>query len=372
MTTFTKGLQGIVAAQTAKSLVMGEVGRLLYAGYSIRDLAEHATFEEAVYLLWHGELPTPDQLGNLKARLAAERELPQAVVATLRALPADALPMDALRTGVSALGAASPKAAQVDEAGAIAVLARVPGIIAAFHRVRQGLEPLAPRADLDYAAHYLYLLAGQVPSAAQARALDVYMLLTADHGLNASTFTARVVASTLSDLVSAVVAGIGALKGPLHGGAPSEVVKMLDEIGDAAHADAWLKDALARGERIMGFGHRVYRAEDPRADVLRDLAQTVATPARYALARTTEEYAIPLLEAHRPGRKLYTNVEFYSALVMEGVGLPADLFTPTFAASRTAGWTAHALEQVADNRSIRPDADYIGPAERPYPVVELV
>lgn len=367
MSNTAKGLQGVVAAQTAKSLVMGEVGRLIYAGYNIRDLADHGTFESVVYLLWHGELPTQDQLAHLKTQLAQERALPEAVIATLKVLPSDALPMDALRTGVSALGAAYPPATQTTEAGAIAVLGRVATIIAAFHRIRQGVAPIDPRPDLTYAANYLYMLNGQVPSPAQARVLDVYMILLADHGLNASTFTARVVASTLSDMVSAVVAGIGALKGPLHGGAPSEVVKMLDEIGDAANAEAWLKNALAHGERIMGFGHRVYRAEDPRADVLRDLAATVSTPARYALARTTEEHALPLLEAHRPGRKLYTNVEFYSALVMEGAGLPADLFTPTFAASRTAGWTAHIMEQVSDNRIIRPDADYTGPAERPYP-----
>ncbi len=365
-----KGLQGVVAAQTAKSQVLGEVGTLLYAGYSIRDLAQAATFEDVVYLLWSGELPTPEERAALARRLAEQRALPSVVVEVLRALPADTLPMDALRTAVSALGAVYPPAAQTTLDGATALLARMPGMVAAFHRLRQGLEPLAPSDDASFARDYLYQLTGQWPSAAQARALDVYLLLTADHGLNASTFTARIVASTLSDLASGVVAGIGALKGPLHGGAPAEVVKMLDEIGTADNAETWLKAALARGERIMGFGHRVYRAEDPRAVALGELAATVGTPERYALAQATERYALPLLEAHRPGRKLNTNVEFYSAVVMEGVGLPADLFTPTFAVSRTAGWTAHILEQVADNRIIRPDAEYVGPPERPLPTLQ--
>jgi citrate synthase len=239
--------------------------------------------------------------------------------------------------------------------------ATFPTIIAAFDRIRKGQAPIPPRPDLSHAANYLYMLTGQVPSEQRERALDTYLVLTADHGLNASTFTARVIASTLSDMCSSIVGAIGALKGPLHGGAPALVLKMLQAIGTPENAESWLTNALDRGERIMGFGHRVYKTEDPRAKVLRRLAERTSEIDFFRLATRVEDLALKLLHERKPERRLYTNVEFYSAAVMHGVGLPDDLFTPTFAASRVVGWTAHVLEQLQDNRLIRPASEYTGP-----------
>lgn len=359
-----KGLEGVIAGETSLSLVEGEIGRLSYRGYSIRELAEKTTYEEVAHLLWQGELPTPEQLAEFNARFVAEREVPEGVVEVLRLLAPDALPMDALRTGVSALGSLLPKTQETTLEGALALTARIPTILATYHRLRQGQEPLAPRVDLGHAANYLYMLTGSEPTAAQAYAIDRYFILLADHGFNASTFTGRIVASTLSDMCSAVVAAIGALKGPLHGGAPAEVLKMLRAIGIRENAEPWIRTALARGERLMGFGHRIYKAEDPRADVLRDLASQVVAGEGFEFYATVEREALRLLEEAKPGRRLYTNVEYYSAVVLDAVGLPDDFFTPTFAASRTAGWTAHVLEQVADNRLIRPHAAWAGAAPR--------
>src|SRR5712691_1557190 len=353
------GLEGIVAATTALSKVEGTAGRLIYRGYNIHDLARTTTFEEVMHLLWFGHLPNRAELSDLQARLVAERTLPTAVLNILRELPPTAEPMDALRTVVSAWGATSVKGKPtIDQA--IGVTARFPLFLAAFHRLRNGLEPLESLAELGHAANYLYLLTGQKPEEQHVRALDAYLVLLADHGMNASTFTARVVASTESDIASAVVAAVGALKGPLHGGAPSKVLDMLQAIGTTDRAGSWLRDALARGDRLMGFGHRVYKTEDPRAEELREMAR-LASPQEFALARRVEELAQALLEEQKPGRRLYTNVEFYSAVLLASVGLPGDLFTPTFAVSRAAGWTAHILEQVGNNRLIRPEADYTGP-----------
>jgi citrate synthase len=248
--------------------------------------------------------------------------------------------------------------------------AALPTIVAAFQRIRNGQEPIAPRADLSHAANYLYMLDGQAPSDQRTRALDTYLVLTADHGLNASTFTARVIASTQSDMGSAIVGAIGALKGPLHGGAPALVLDMLRAIGTPENAERWLTNALDRGERIMGFGHRVYRAEDPRAKVLRKLAEQTSEIEFFKLATRVEDLALKLLHERKPERKLYTNVEFYSAAVMHGVGLPDDLFTPTFAVSRVVGWTAHVLEQMKDNRLIRPASVYSGPIDWKVPPME--
>jgi len=245
---------------------------------------------------------------------------------------------------------------------AIAVTARFPVFLAAFHRMRNGKQPLESHPELGHAANYLYLLTGKIPEEQHVKALDAYLVLLADHGMNASTFTARVVASTESDIVSAVVAAIGALKGPLHGGAPSKVQDMLQAIGTIENAENWLRNALARGERLMGFGHRVYKTEDPRAEELRDLAH-LADPQEFVLARRVEELALALLKERKPDQRLNTNVEFYSAVLLASVGLPGDLFTPTFAVSRVVGWTAHILEQVSNNRLIRPEADYTGPTQ---------
>lgn len=362
------GLEGVVAARTALSKVEGTRGRLIYRGYDIHDLARAATFEEIAHLMWFGHLPGSTELAALKERLRAERTMPQVVLQVLSALPATTEPMDALRTAVSAWGAASVKGKPTLEQ-AIALTARFPLMLAAFHRLCNGLEPLEPRPELDYAANYLYLLSGQLPVEEHVKALNAYLVMLADHGMNASTFTARVVASTESDIASAVVAALGALKGPLHGGAPSKVQDMLLAIGTRERAEGWLREALARGDRLMGFGHRVYKAEDPRADELREIAR-LADPQAFTLARRVEELALALLEEQKPGRHLYTNVEFYSAVVLASVGLPGDFFTPTFAASRVVGWTAHILEQINNNRLIRPESEYTGAKEAQFVVIE--
>jgi citrate synthase len=356
------GLEGVVAATTALSKVEGTAGRLIYRGYNIHDLASTTSFEEIAYLLWYGKLPTKMELVDLKVQMLVERTLPTTVLQVLNDLPPIAAPMDALRTAVSALGAATIQGKPtLDQA--IALTERFPLILAAFHRLRNGLVPLEPHPEIGYAANYLYLLSGQMPKEEHVKALDAYLVLLADHGMNASTFTARVIASTESDIVSAVVGAIGALKGPLHGGAPSKVQDMLEAIGTEDRAEGWLRDALTRSDRLMGFGHRVYKTEDPRAEELREMAR-LADPEQFALAHRVEELALALLEEQKPGRRLYTNVEFYSAVVLSSVGLPGDLFTPTFAASRVAGWTAHILEQVANNRLIRPEAEYTGLTEQ--------
>jgi citrate synthase len=358
------GLEGIVAATTALSKVEGTAGRLIYRGYNIHDLATTTSFEEVAYLLWYGHLPNIAELTDLKSQLATQRTLPQSVLEVLHSIPPTAEPMDALRTAASAWGATTIKGKPTVEQ-AIALTARFPLFLAAFNAMRNGREILEARPDLGYAANYLYLLTGKLPEEQHVRALDAYLVLLADHGMNASTFTARVVASTESDIVSATVAAIGALKGPLHGGAPSKVKDMLNAIGTTENAESWLRSAMARGERLMGFGHRVYKTEDPRAEELRELAK-LADPQEFVLARKVEELAIALLEEEKPGRRLYTNVEFYSAVLLASVGLPGDLFTPTFASSRVAGWTAHILEQIGNNRLIRPEADYIGPTEAKF------
>jgi len=355
------GLEGIVAATTALSKVEGTAGRLIYHGYNIHDVARTTTFEEIAHLLWFGHLPNKTELSSLKARLVAERTLPTTVLQTLRALPSTTEPLDALRTAVSAWGAATIKGKPTIEQ-AIAVTARFPVFLAAFQRLRNGLEPVESQPELGHAANYLYLLNGQKPQERHVKALNAYLVLLADHGMNASTFTARVVASTESDIASALVAAIGALKGPLHGGAPSKVQDMLDAIGTVEQAESWLRAAVARGDRLMGFGHRVYKTEDPRAEELRELAR-LADPRKFILARRVEELALAILEEQKPGHRLYTNVEFYSAALLSSVGLPGDLFTPTFAVSRVAGWTAHILEQVRNNRLIRPEAEYTGPMD---------
>lgn len=353
------GLEGVVAATTAISKVDGAAGRLIYRGYDIHDLACNASFEEVAHLLWFGRLPNRQEFEDLSAKLVAERTIPDIVMQTLRALPAGTDPLDALRTAVSSWGALSVSGLPTVEQS-IAVTARSPLFLAAFHRLRCGEEPLESRPELGHAANYLYLLTGEIPREEHVRALNSYMVLLADHGMNASTFTARIVASTESDIVLALIAGIGALKGPLHGGAPSKVQDMLRSIGKIENADSWLRDAITHGGRVMGFGHRIYKTTDPRAEELREMAR-VADPTGFGFARGVEELALALLAELKPGRRLYTNVEYYSATLMASVGLPSDLFTPTFAVSRCAGWTAHILEQLGYNRLIRPEADYTGP-----------
>jgi Citrate synthase len=357
---FSPGLEGVIAGETALGYVDGENGRLLYRGYRIGDLVERGTYPAVANLLWTGDWDPTHRL--------ATAPIPAPVLAILRALPAETKPMDALRTAVSAWGATQdlPWPPTVEHARAITSFS--PSALAAFARLRAGLEPIQPDPSLDLVEGFLYQLKGERPDAATARALDAYFIVGAEHGFNASTFTARVVTSTRSDIASAVAGAIGTMKGPLHGGAPSEVVDQLSRVGSADHAEAWVRDALANGERLMGFGHRVYRAYDPRAAALRKVAEGMPTrPDWLQLAIDVEDVALRVLEEKYPDRPLKTNVEFYAAPVLMGVGLSPDLFPAAFSLSRHAGWTAHALEQAANNRLIRPDVNYVGPAERDLP-----
>jgi citrate synthase len=358
------GLEGIVAATTSISKVEGTTGRLIYRGYNIHDLARNATFEEIIYLLWFEKLPNQAEVAQLHSQLAAQRSIPEPVMDIIRLLPKTTDPMDVLRTVVSAWGALSASGTPTQDQ-AIALTARFPAFLAAFQRLRNGKEPLESRPELGHAANYLYLLTGEEPKEEHVQGLNSYLILLADHGMNASTFTGRVIASTGSDIASSVTGAIGALKGPLHGGAPSKVLDMLNAISKANDTEGWLRYAITHGERIMGFGHRVYKTTDPRAEELREMAR-VADPHAFKLSRDVEVTAIRLLEEEKPGRKLYTNVEFYSAALLSFVGLPGDLFTPTFAVSRVSGWTAHILEQVNNNRLIRPEADYTGPDQAKF------
>jgi citrate synthase len=355
------GLEGVVAARTKIGHVFGEEGRLMYRGYDIRELAGKASFEEVCYLLWKGKLPNRTELEELSRALRDQRELPVAAMTTLRALPKSANPMDVLRTVISMVGAALPIEGQPTLDQSISLMARFPTIVASFERMRNGQEAVAPNPKLGYAANYLYMLTGKEPEERHVKSLDTYLVLLADHGMNASTFTIRVITSTESDLASAVVGAIGALKGPLHGGAPALVMDMLDEIGTADNIKPWVDNALNSGRKLMGFGHRVYRTTDPRAEILREMARQASTPEFFALAKGTEDYAIRELNRRKPERRLYTNVEFYSAGVLHSVGLPRDLYPATFAVSRISGWTAQALEQLQHNRLIRPQSEYIGP-----------
>jgi citrate synthase len=332
----------------------------VYRGYEISELAGKASYEEVCHLLWNGSLPTRAELDELNTAMRAQRALPDNA-AGLKLLPKNVDPMDALRTGVSLAAAqlSIKGAPTVDQA--IALTARFPTVVAAFQRIRNGQDPIAPRADLGHAANYLYMLTGEVPPANHVHSLDTYLVLLADHSMNASTFTARVIASTESDLGSALTGAIGALKGPLHGGAPALVMDMLEAIGTAENVKPWVDNALNTHHKLMGFGHRVYKTTDPRAEILRDMAQHSSTPEFYALARGTEDYAIQELNRRKPDQRLYTNVEFYSAAVLNSVGLPRDLYPTTFGVSRAAGWSAHVLEQMVGNRLIRPQSDYVGP-----------
>lgn len=360
------GLDGVVAAETRLSGVDGLAGELVIGGYAVEELAPQATFEEVVFLLWHDALPTQAQLSELKRELAQHRTLPPITLEILKsAAEQRAAPMDALRMAVGALslGASGHDPAN-SRAEAIRLVAAFPTLVATYWRLLNAKPPVAPRPDLSHAANYLAMLTGTEPTAAQTRALDTYLNTVVDHGLNASTFAARVIISTQSDLVSAIVGAVGALKGPLHGGAPGPALEMVFEIGSEERAEAYLRAKLEQGERLMGFGHRIYKVRDPRADVLaraaEQLYRTGGDKALYALAMHVEQTALRLLEEHKPGRHLQTNVEFYTALLLHGLGLPTELFTPTFAIGRVAGWTAHCFEQQRLDRIIRPQSVYVG------------
>jgi citrate synthase len=358
-----EGLESVVAASTRLSHVDGEAGQLVLSGYAVEDLAPHATFEEVAYLFLHGRLPEPPERDSFARNLAGRRSLPQAAIGVLReAATAKVPPMDALRMAAATLSISS-KQNPLDEA--LTAIATFPTVVGAYWRIVHGEEPAPVRSDLSHAAHYLQQLSGVAPSAERARALETYLNTVCDHGLNASTFTARVIVSTRSDVISAITGALGALKGPLHGGAPGPALDMVFEIGTPDRAESVIRAKLERGERLMGFGHRIYRVRDPRADVLARAAERFYSHGGnrriYDLARSVELTALRLLREHKPDRRLDTNVEFYTALLLHGLELPTELFTPTFAVGRVLGWSAHCLEQLRDGRLIRPQSVYVGP-----------
>ena len=357
---YSPGLKGVLAGETALAMIDGDAGRLQYRGFPIGELVERGTYAEVAELLWTGDWKTDAHLGCAP--------LPAEVIDVLRRLPATTNAMDALRTAVSAWGAVNGTLWPPTVEQARALTAAAPTALAAFARLRDGLEPIDPDPSLGLAAGFLYQLGGERPDDAAARALDAYFIVGAEHGFNASTFTARVIVSTHSDIASAVAGAIGALKGPWHGGAPSEVVDQLHQMGSVDQAEEWIRSTLARGERLMGFGHRVYRAYDPRAAALRAVAEGMAGVAGWLdKAVAVEEIALRLLAEHKPDYAIKTNVEYYAAAVLQGVGLPPNLFPATFALARLAGWTAHCLEQATANVLIRPDVRYVGPPERHLP-----
>jgi citrate synthase len=369
------GLEGVAVAETTIGDVRGEEGFFHYRGYNATVLARECSFEQVWHLLIHGELPDPDQTKRFRVETAQLRALPEQV---LKLLPEIAeidpfVPLDALRTAVSLVASAIGLQPTMDITAeevrqqAVRMTALVPVLLTGLYRAHQGLEPVAADPDLDYAASYLQMLTGKRPVVEQARAVEKYLILTMDHGFNASTFTARVIASTGADLGSALVGAIGALSGPLHGGAPSRALHTLDEIGTEDRAYDYLHEKVVAGERLMGFGHRVYKTDDPRSTLLREVALELGGE-QAKFAEHVEQTALQVLNELKPGRRLYTNVEFYAGVVMNTAGIPRDMFTPTFASSRTVGWTAAICEQAAHNRLIRPSAIYVGPPPpRPLP-----
>ena len=365
------GLDGVVAAQTRLSHVDGQAGELIIGGYQLKELAGRVTFEEAAHLLWRGALPSREELGTLRPELAEPRAVPDETMRVVRAA-AQTPPIDALRMACATLSLdlAHPDdiSSAADMEAAKLLTARFPTIVAAHARLSAGMQPIAPRADLPLAANFLYMVHGKEPDPIAARAIDSYWVTVIDHGMNASTFAARVIASTRSDMVSAVTGAIGALKGPLHGGAPGPVLDMLKDIKSTDRAEAWVRNELAAGRRIMGFGHRVYKVRDPRADVLSKVADEMSSAALenrklFDLARGAEQTILKVLEEVKPGRNLRTNVEFYTALVLQALGLEPRSFVATFACGRVAGWCAHVIEQHAEDHLIRPQSEYIGPRD---------
>ncbi|MDA0768328.1 MAG: citrate synthase [Verrucomicrobia bacterium] len=374
MSDYAKGLEGVIANESALSNVEGAAGKLSYLGYEINDLVEHCCYEEVLYLLHEGKLPNRRELSVMESALRNDRRIPQGVIDFLQSAPKDANPMDIVRTGVSMLGLYD-KRAKIGEPDqdanrqvALSICAQIPVIVAYYHRSRQGLALPPVRNDLSEAAHFLYLITGEEPGEAATKTLDVAYILHADHGMNASTFSARVTVATLSDFYSAITSAIGTLKGPLHGGANEGVIKMLHKIGSLDKVDAFVDDCLARKKKIMGIGHRVYKTLDPRAPQLQKMA-----------IKLTEELGEPkwiqmserIAELMREKKGLNANVDFYSATVYYSLGIPTDLFTPIFAIARTSGWTAQVLEQLEDNRLYRPLTKYIGPSTlMPVPPID--
>ncbi|MXZ34414.1 MAG: citrate synthase [Acidobacteria bacterium] len=371
MSRFKEGLQDVVAATSSICYIDGQKGILSYRGIDIHDLAEHSTFEEVCYLLWFGRLPKQTELDEMKAVMGRSRALPEPVIQLLKSLPGDAPPMDVLRTAVSALSHFDPDVAANDKPANLRKTYRLTGqiasIVATADRIRNGQEPVSPDSGLSHAANFVYMLTGKKPDATAERALDVALILHADHEFNASTFAARVTVATLTDIHSAIASAVGTLKGPLHGGANQDVMRMLIDIGETERAETYIKEALARKRKISGFGHRVYRTEDPRATHLRrmsrDLSESSGTRKWFETSRVIEEVV-------KREKNINANVDFYSATVYYNLGIPVDLFTPLFAVSRISGWAAHVLEQLDNNRLIRPRADYTGPAH-PAPYIPM-
>lgn len=364
-----RGLDGVVAAQTRLSQVDGLAGELIIGGYELKELAGRVTFEEAAHLLWRGALPSKDELTSLRREIAGQRTLPETTMRVVRDA-AKAPPIDALRMACATLSLDVPNpddiSPEADLRAAKMLTARFPTIIAAHSRIAAGQEPIAPREDLSLAANFLYMALGKEPDPIAAKALDTYWVTVIDHGMNASTFAGRVIASTRSDMVSAITGSIGALKGPLHGGAPGPVLDMLIDIGSADRAEGWVRKELEAGRRIMGFGHRVYKVRDPRADVLSKVADEMSSAhledkKLFDLARSSEQTILKVLDEVKPGRNLRTNVEFYTALVLQSIGLKPRTFVAMFACGRVAGWCAHVIEQHAEDHLIRPQSEYVGP-----------
>lgn len=368
-----KGLQNIVVGQTKLSEVNGTEGKLIYAGYAIQDLADNASFEEVIYLLWNGVLPNSAQLNEIKAALVDNMTLAPGIVNLMKGIPHDATPMAVLRTTVSALGLfdknADNNAPEQNKRKALYITAQAPSIVAAWERIRHGQEPIAPRKDFGFSQNFLYMLKGETPNAKEVAVIDAYMVLLSEHGMNASTFSARVTTSTLSDMYSAITTGLGTLKGAAHGGANEEAMRMFFEIGSPDKVDEWFNENIKTGKkRIMGFGHRVYKALDPRAAVLFNKAHAAAKDTGNTqwfdlaarldkLARADDDFI---------KKNLYANVDYYSAVALYSIGFPMDLFTPLFGIARMPGWTAHIMEQWADNRLIRPDVEYVGLRDQKY------
>jgi len=373
-----KGLKGVVVAETQVGDVRGTEGFYHYRQYSAVDLSQQCSLEEVWHLLYEGHLPNRAELDDFKSRVCEHRVLPadlKAILPSVAEMGTDFVPLEALRSALSLLCSSWGFRPWIDLAPgvlkdqALRVCAVIPTLIMALHRLNRGEQPVDPHPDLGYAANYLYMWKGEEPSAEHTRAIEQYLTSTIDHGFNASTFTARVVTSTGADLGAAVVGALGSLSGPLHGGAPSRALEMLDAIKKPEDADDWIRSAVEEGRRIMGFGHPVYKTDDPRSTMLRGIAEQLGGP-RVAFAKYIESRVVAILRELKPGRQLYANVEFYASIVMERIGLTPDLFTPTFACSRAVGWTSHILEQAADNRIIRPSGRYIGPPP-PAPIPPL-
>ncbi len=371
MSSYVKGLEGIVASQTKTSFIDGTLGKLEYVGIAIGELASKSTFEESVFLLWNGRLPKADELAAFRKDLAQRYELPEGMEQRITALPKTAQPMHMLRTMISALAMHDDDPNNVDDLDVVRdkclnVLGHAPALVAYFDRYRRGLELVHPDESLSFSENFLYMLNGEKPTAAMARAFDICMITHADHGLNNSTFAARVVISTLSDVYSALTAAVGSLRGPLHGGANEGVMHMLNKIPDVDAVEDHVMGMLKRKEKIMGFGHRVYKAKDPRASELQGLAKQLADDTGNSDLFTKSKRIEEIMEREVGAKGIYPNVDFYSATTYHCIGLKLDLFTPMFALSRIGGWSGHIIEQLADNRLFRPTAEYIGPHDAPY------